>query len=225
MLTDDTLLVPYEQAATDTVILRYNEAGALLNTITLSGVQNALERIFGDDEDPTYFWVWWQSNTLNHFQKIRVSDGAVITNLSRLKFVQGVSEEGATASPTAYSGADFSCVPIVLRAEGSISTFSGRRGIYVPTRGVGGSEGGGTAARFADLGGSIQSGPASGTAAGRIIHVPPDGPRGNSSMAGGMSGLGFGRAIYVPPNAEGNTPDGRQRTLAVPIGTEGYSHR
>lgn len=33
------------------------------------------------------------------------------------------------------------------------------------------------------------------------------------------------RTMYVPPNAEGNTPTGAQRTIVVPIGTEGYTHR
>ena len=49
--------MPYEKVATDTVILRYNESGTLLNTYTLTGVQNALERIFADPFDRRYFWV------------------------------------------------------------------------------------------------------------------------------------------------------------------------
>jgi hypothetical protein len=115
MMTDNTLLVPYEKAATDTQILRYDESGTLLNTYTLTGVQNALEHIFADPADPLYFWVWWQTATLNRFQKITVADGTVAVDDSRMKFVEGVSQTATVSAETVYSGADFSCVPIILR--------------------------------------------------------------------------------------------------------------
>jgi hypothetical protein len=115
MMTDDTLLVPYEKAATTSYIKRFDLSATLLNTFTLTGVVNSLERIFADPDDPNYFWIWWQTATLNRFQKIQVSDGSVVVDLSRMKFVNSVSQTTLTAGDTVYSGADFSCVPIVLR--------------------------------------------------------------------------------------------------------------
>lgn len=118
MMTDDTLLVAYDKAATTNYIKRFNLSAVQQgSTITLAGVvgSSILERVFADSDDPNYFWIWWQTSTLNKFQKYRVSDGTLITTLSRMKFVNSVSETTDVTESTIYSGADFSCVPIVLR--------------------------------------------------------------------------------------------------------------
>ncbi len=129
MMTNDLILIPYEEVGVDTLIRIYNEAGVEQSSspITLTGVQNALERIFPASDDPTHFWVWWQTATLNRFQKIKVSDGSVVTDLSRMKFVEGISEEGQVTATTVYSGADFSCVPGILRASTPPPTVVHRR--------------------------------------------------------------------------------------------------
>jgi len=116
MLTDDTLLVGYEKLATTAYVKRFDLNANLLNTITLTGVTGVVvERLFADPLDPVYFWVWWQDSQLNHFQRYRISDGALIEDLSRMKFVESVSQTTVLANDTVFSGADFSCVPIVLR--------------------------------------------------------------------------------------------------------------
>jgi hypothetical protein len=127
MLTDNTLLVPYEAVAVDTIIQQYDESAVLQRTFTLTGVQNALERIFTDPSDPAFFWIWWQTATLNRFQRIRVADGVVMSDLSNTKFIEGDSQAAATATPTAYFGADFSCVPWILRGVAATTTYPTRR--------------------------------------------------------------------------------------------------
>lgn len=222
MLADDTIVVPWVSNANNLVYLirRYSTAGATLNTytVTYTSVPTDQIRVQPWSDDPVSLIAWSsflvasvRTSILTH---IRVSDGTVLFNptVPVIEAGLGIAGTGQDTSMPRF-GNSKSCPLIVLRAEASVPVQSGRRGIYVPTRGVAGSEGGGANARFSDLGGAIQSGPATGTSAGRIIHVPLEG------------GLGNGRAIYVPPNAEGNTPDGRQRIMAVPIGTEGYSHR
>lgn len=226
MLTDDTLLVPYARTSNATLVKRYDLSANLLNTYTF-GVDLNIEHIFADPADPAFFWIWTQAGigggTFNSFTRVKVSDGTTTTAGPWVQYISGVYQDVQSATPSARFGADFSCVPIVLRGSVTTSTTSGRRGIYVPTRGVGGSEGGGQV-RFRDLGGYVRpasddgGGTATGTLSGRIVHVPLEG-------SSGMSGLGSGRAIYIPPNAEGNTPSAAQRTVVVPIGTEGYSHR
>ena len=232
MLTDDTLLVPYARSGFATLIRRYNEAGSLLNTYTLA-VDLNIEHIFADPDDPDYFWIWTQTSTHNTFSKIRVSDGTeVVTAGPWIKFIEGVYEGAWTATPEARFGADFSCKPWILRAAGGgvgeVSRTS-RRGIYVPTRGVGGAEGGGEGISFDFLD-------------SRRIPVPVQkrklyvstGAEGGGFGTGSQSILGAGRtiylaagrkrAIYVPPDAEGDIANGA-RTIVVPKGAEGYTHR
>lgn len=128
-MTDDTVLIPYEEASVDTIIRRYDAAGVEQSgsPYTLTGVQNALERMFADPADPTYFWVWWQTSTDNRFQKIKVSDGSISTDLTWPKFVEGDYQGAASATPDAMFGADFSCVPWILRGTTTTQTFTIRR--------------------------------------------------------------------------------------------------
>lgn len=94
------------------------------------------------------------------------------------------------------------------------------RGIYVPTRGVGGAEGGGTGARFDDLSGRIIHV----AKLKRAIYVPIDaeGPL-HSHRTGIVPALS--RVIYVPISAEGPLMNLLARTAVCPAGAEGYSHR
>lgn len=124
MMTDDTLLVGIDNAGTLN-IRQYNLSGTLINTIvTAVNPSSQLERIFADKEDPTYFWLWWQTSVLNRFQKYKVSDGSLVADLSRNKFIESVSITTTLTADTQYSGADFSCVPIMLRLANQ------RSGIY-----------------------------------------------------------------------------------------------
>ena len=164
------------------------------------------------------------------FLKIRVSDGTVLTTRLHAEFEVGAYQAAVSASPVARFGASFSCPFWIVPTAITTTTTSGRRGIYVPTRGVGGSEGGGSRTRFQDLNGYPSSGASgssagtgaafSGTAGGRIIHVPPQRGRGT-------------RAIYVPTIGIGGAEgDGRSSTGAtvgirrvVVYDGEGYTHR
>lgn len=98
--------------------------------------------------------------------------------------------------------------------------LGGRRGIYVPTRGVGGVEGGNGSVPFSALTNRIIVVPPQ----NRAIYVPPN-AEGGMPTGRTITVPTASRQIYVAPNSEGNTVDGRQRTITVPIGTEGYSHR
>lgn len=127
MLTDDTLVVGVDNGGL-LDLQQYNLSGTLINTITTAVTASLLERIFADDEDPLYVWIWWQTSTLNRFQKYRVSDGSLITDLSRMKFIESVSQTTDLTDAPEYSGADFSCVPIVLRGSSvTTQTFTIRR--------------------------------------------------------------------------------------------------
>lgn len=136
MLTDDTVLVPYERVGFDTYIEQRDSAGVLLKTFTLSAatapvgglaVQNSLERIFGDPSDPAYFWIWYQDATKNYFERITVATGVRTFHGSWVKFVGGISQAAESVTPTAYFGADFSCVPWILRGVSATTTYTIRR--------------------------------------------------------------------------------------------------
>lgn len=129
MMTDDTLLVPYEKAATTNYVKQFSLAGSLLSTTTLTGVTGTvLERVFADIDDPDFFWTWRQTSTLNFFEKWPVGGSAAVVSVSRMKFIESVSQTTTLAADTVYSGADFSCVPIVLRVSNVPTTnFTIRR--------------------------------------------------------------------------------------------------
>ncbi len=130
MMTDDTLLVPYQKSAATAYIRRFNLAGVEQagSPYSLTGVVGiTLERIFADPADPSFFWIWWQTSILNHFQKYTVSDGSIAVDISRTKFVEGVSQTATVSADTVYSGADFSCVPIILRVGTMSATYPTRR--------------------------------------------------------------------------------------------------
>lgn len=127
MMTDDTLLVAYEKAATTAYVKRFSLSGTLLNTFTLTGVTGlVVEQLFADPADPDYFWVWYQSTTDNFFRRITVSSGAY-TEVNWVKFVEGDYQDAVSATPRAMFGADFSCVPFIPRGTAETETFTIRR--------------------------------------------------------------------------------------------------
>lgn len=139
-MQDDTLLVSFEKAAVAAYIKQFDFDGNLIQQIDLPHIiGQLLERIFADPEDPDYFWIWWQDNESNHFERIEVATGDVVESLERFKFVESVSQENLLVGSEVFSGADFSCVPIVLRRSGNIAAS----GLYILT-GTGGNSGGDT---------------------------------------------------------------------------------
>jgi len=129
MLTDDTLLVGYEKAATTAYVKQFDLTGTLLTTTTLTGSTGlVVERIFADPQDPLFFWTWRQTSTLNFFERWAVGASSPDESVSRMKFVESVSQTALVQADTVYSGADFSCVPIVLRLSSTTTqTFTIRR--------------------------------------------------------------------------------------------------
>ncbi len=125
MLTDDTI-IGWKGGAGTLSVDQYDLTGTLVTNIplTVDISVSEVEHLFADIEDPVYFWVWWQTSTENHFQKYRVSDGALITDLTRMKFIESVSQTTVLASETVFSGADFSCKPIRLTVVTTIPTVS-----------------------------------------------------------------------------------------------------
>jgi hypothetical protein len=129
----------------------------------------------------------------------------------------------------------FICTPapgdIAIPPGGGSELFSGRRGIYVPTRGVLGSEGGGSNTPFAYLDGRKIVVPSN----KRAIYVPidaegwGDGPCCVLTSARTLKMPWQSRVMFMPITAEGplmRRPNGvaMPRTIDVYDG-EGYTHR
>lgn len=130
MMTDDTLLVAYRKAATTNYVRRFNLAGVEQtgSPYSLTGFTGVSDlRIFADPSDPAYFWVWWQDSLNNYFRKVKVSDGSMTTAGPWPKFIEGDYQDTASATPTARFGADFSCVPWIIRGTTTTQTFPIRR--------------------------------------------------------------------------------------------------
>lgn len=126
-LTDDTILVPYETSGAATIIRRYNAAGTEQTGSPYTfAVDLNVERIFAAIEDPTYFWIWTQASTTSSFTKVKISDGSTTTAGPWPKFISGVSQESAASNNKRF-GADFSCVPWILRGVNPTTTYPIRR--------------------------------------------------------------------------------------------------
>lgn len=118
MLTDDTFVVASDKTGSATKVRRYNLAGVeQTGSPYVLAVNLDIERIFADPADPTYFWIWTQTSTTNSFTKITVSDGTTTTAGPWPKFIEGDYQPAASATPDAAFGADFSCVPWIIRAQ------------------------------------------------------------------------------------------------------------
>lgn len=126
VLADDTVLVAYTNQATNVTpfVRRYAPDGTILNTYTLTGAQSGDLRLATALDDPASFWIWTKTNaveslvaptTLNRFQNLRVSDGAVLSTFSVPQFIKGVYIGAKSATPLARFDAAESCPFLITR--------------------------------------------------------------------------------------------------------------
>jgi len=126
VLGDDSVVVLYVKtsATIDVEVIRYDASGATLDTYNFGSAHDfpagTLPRLaYGDDE--TSFWIWTHPDGADlgtsQFQEVRVSDGAILTDVSAREFETGVYNGTATATPDAYFGNSFSCPFLITRTS------------------------------------------------------------------------------------------------------------
>jgi len=142
VLADDTILVAYKRLTANVTpyILRYDTAGAILNTYTLTGAQSEDVRLAQAIDDPVSFWVWTKTNateslsgptTLNRYQNLRVSDGTILSGFSVPQFNHGVYIGAKSATPIARFGSASSCPFLILReAINPVFLYNRLSGVY-----------------------------------------------------------------------------------------------
>lgn len=137
VLTDDTVVVGYENttAATAPKVLRYDAAGATLNTYTITGARSTDLRLATARDDPTSFWVWAKlANGISRFQNLKASDGTVLTTFDAVQFEDGIYAGTETATPLARFGHSESCPFLILRAPLAESLTIAVTGYVLPPR-------------------------------------------------------------------------------------------
>lgn len=113
VLSDGTILVAYVKPTVtrDSYIIRYSEAGAVLNTYNFANTYGPVNRIARTLDDPDTFWVWRRYNSggveYSRFTLVDVATGAHLTDFTQAQFNQGVGPN--TGSPLARYGHSFSC--------------------------------------------------------------------------------------------------------------------
>jgi hypothetical protein len=127
-LSDATILVALTDLAATNInlIRRYSTGGVLMDEYDFGGVDGEATPWFIDhfaiaEDDPISFWVWMQTFDIadgirrHTFQRIRVSDGAVIAEFSFLDFQDGAGPVVAEGSvPDEYYRIENSCPLLIL---------------------------------------------------------------------------------------------------------------
>ncbi|HJW68708.1 MAG TPA: hypothetical protein VJ829_05060 [Candidatus Binatia bacterium] len=116
VLADGTVVVAYARfSPKDSFIRHYAANGATLHTYPLGAVE--LNHLALALDDPLSVWAWsflsGASSGLSRFQRLRVSDGAVLTTFEVPQY-EGGGYQGATQPPVAPFGHSFSCPFVVL---------------------------------------------------------------------------------------------------------------
>ena len=89
VMDDGTILVPFENSGTSTLVKRYSPSGTLLNTYTTGTVGGIFDHlVLGFNS--TEFIIADQTGTTRFFYQIRLSDGAVIATTESSRFNSGV---------------------------------------------------------------------------------------------------------------------------------------
>lgn len=116
VLDDDTIVVGYYRSSTkDINIIRYDAAGATLNTYAI-GLQTGLTlpRLAYALDDPNSFWLWLHISTMSEFRNIKVSDGSTITARFQTEYEGGAYNTTETATPTSRFGNSYSCPFVIM---------------------------------------------------------------------------------------------------------------
>ena len=126
VLTDDTLLIEYEGIfpTPGAYVTHYNPAGTLLHTYVISTfAQGDIPRLAYALDDPLSFWAWVHDEettdtTTAHFYNIRVSDGAILTDIEYPEYHHGIAITGEVPEPSEpRPGVQSSC-PFLITTEG-----------------------------------------------------------------------------------------------------------
>jgi hypothetical protein len=117
VLDDESIVVLWGQVASpfEVEAIRYDAAGAVLNTYNFgTGTYRAKLAAHAPD-DPVSFWLWLQGNGTAYFKRIRVSDGVAVADLSLPMTSAGVytRSDYATAPTDDWFGPSATC-PFLL---------------------------------------------------------------------------------------------------------------
>jgi len=131
ILSDDTILVCYSNSSTkDVKVLRYNAAGAILNTYEFGIDHNfpsgSIARIAYSLDDPDTFWIYEQlASTIgvSKFSEIAIVDGSVVRSVNHTIYETGVHLGAAVVDPIRF-GHSFSC-PFWVATQGETPVLLG----------------------------------------------------------------------------------------------------
>jgi hypothetical protein len=124
MLPDGGVLAPY-QTAVPQVVRRYDAAGVPVQEYTITaGSDPTLNRMADAHDNGASFWVWLfsedaDSNLTGTFQRIRISDGAVLASFISYEFNTGKGPSHPPAVNTVLTGHSNSCPFWVLIGGGA----------------------------------------------------------------------------------------------------------
>lgn len=133
VLPNDDLLVIYSKGggSPDVYVKRFDSSGALQATYnSFTDYDGSETHLAYDATDSGHFWIRYNINTptlgFSRVEKIRVSDGAVITTAVYVNFDQGVygnTSVAATDTPVTEFGPIVSCPLLILRASSGLGTI------------------------------------------------------------------------------------------------------
>lgn len=112
-LSDDTLLISKSRSSGEFTVLHVNTLGAVIGSYLITNVNiypaGTIPRI-AYATDTTSFWAWFHlAGGISKFQNIRISDGAILRDITHLEFEVGAFEGTETPTPAARFGVPFSC--------------------------------------------------------------------------------------------------------------------
>lgn len=114
VMSDNSLVVLYQDSSKDTTIVQYDSAGVTLNTFALgTSFSGTTPRMTYDKNTvDTSFWVMLHKAGRTHFQQIRLVDGAVVAEIIAAEFSGGAGSQAITKDPDMF-GVSPSC-PVML---------------------------------------------------------------------------------------------------------------
>ena len=118
VLADGTLLLGFTTVSGPTFVNHYAPDGSVLRTYAFAAPYS-FNKLTAALDDPVSFWVWLESQDaegsstgMSRFQRLRVSDGVVLTSFDVPQYEEGLYFP--TGAPTQPFGHSFSCAFVVL---------------------------------------------------------------------------------------------------------------
>ena len=131
-LLDGKIVVGYSRSGVNNFCRVYNPNGTTFIDTALFSPSKSIDYIFTDKDDPTFFWIWSQSNTVSEFRKIRVSDAAVVADIDNVRLYESGQYQLSPINTPDRFGNSNSCPGWITRIELFSSVVVGS-GLYFLT--------------------------------------------------------------------------------------------